>query len=45
MDTHHTHFPTLALGLLFATTSGCGSDTVPVYYVDCEDDAIGWSLA
>jgi hypothetical protein len=47
MHPSHTHFPTLVLlvsWLGLAATSGCGNDTVPVYNVDCEDDAIGWSL-
>jgi hypothetical protein len=30
------------LGL--AAASGCGDETVPLYEVDCEDDAIGWVL-
>jgi hypothetical protein len=47
MHPNHTHIPTLVLlvsWLGLAGTSGCSSDTVPVYDIDCEDDAIGWSL-
>jgi hypothetical protein len=39
---HHNR--TIIPLLVFVTASGCGSDTVPVYDVDCEDDGIGWAL-
>lgn len=32
------------LPLSFAFAFACGSDTVPVYELECEDDAIGWEL-
>jgi hypothetical protein len=46
---HHnrTHIPAfvpLVSWLGLAAASGCGEDTVSGYDVDCEDDAIGWSL-
>jgi hypothetical protein len=47
MHPNRTNIPTCVLlvsRLGLAATSGCGSDTVPIYDVDCEDDAIDWSL-
>jgi hypothetical protein len=46
---HHdrTHLSALVLHLSWlglAAVSGCSEDTLPVYDVDCEDDAIGWPL-
>lgn len=34
----------LALGIALAGASSCGADTVSLYEVDCEHDAIGWPL-
>jgi hypothetical protein len=39
---HHNR--TIIPLLVLATASGCSSDKVPVYDVDCEDDGIGWEL-